>query len=629
MAANLIQIKRSQTTGTPTSLANGEMAFTAAGNVVFIGNYGTVLAIAGERNPGVLTANQALVANSTSYIDKVKVANAFITGLTANGFIGNDGNVLAVDGTGKIYWSTTAAAGPSFVQNTDSRVLSGNLTLTGANTTINNLYSGNTYVNTLTSGRVTYAGASGKLTDSTNLQWDNGNQVLKIGAGGTELGGDSGYGYIKVASANVTSKVTIGDSPSATLSGNTTTGYFTGTSYNANNAAYLGGTIASDYALKTYADSAFSNAAAKADNAYANAVSYIGSYQVPLGTQTTGDYVQNVTAGNGINVSVSSGEGSTPVISINVGTGLISNTSGLFVDSVGGQTFESITVNGEANLFGNTQLGSDSNDEIIINGRLASVSEILPKDNNAINLGSSSLAFNGVYSRLVSVGNVHLTSADEFTLDVMGALSVNSSITANTGTIYHDFFIGGDLHISGSAVYSNVESYVVTDPLIQLGANNNLVDLLDIGFFGNYGTDENPDHHKHTGLFRDASDGVYKFFTNLDVAPTTFVDTGDSSYMQATLQAYLNSGALISNSTVLNITATDTLAVALVANSLTLSTALGYASGGTGYKTYTNGDLLVGNTSAGLKKLSAGLSGYVLQSDGTNLYYGSLDGGTF
>ena len=62
---------------------------------------------------------------------------------------------------------------------------------------------------------------------------------------------------------------------------------------------------------------------------------------------------------------------------------------------------------------------------------------------------------------------------------------------------------------------------------------------------------------------------------------------------------------------------------------MTLTTPLAYGSGGTGYNTYVNGDLLVGNTSSGLKKLTLGNSGYVLQSDGTNLVYGTLDGGTF
>ena len=54
------------------------MAFTANGDVLYIGSNGGIVAIGGKRNPGTLTANQALVANSTSGIDKIIVANAAV-----------------------------------------------------------------------------------------------------------------------------------------------------------------------------------------------------------------------------------------------------------------------------------------------------------------------------------------------------------------------------------------------------------------------------------------------------------------------------------------------------------------------------------------------------------------------
>jgi hypothetical protein len=520
---NLIQIKRSQTTATPASLANGELAFTAAGNVVFIGNYGSVLAVAGERTPGILTANQALVANSTGYLNEIKTANATINSLSANGTYGTGGSVLAVDGSGNLFWSTTAAAGPSFVQNTDSRTLSGNLYLTGANTTIENL-------------NVTTINRSPKLT----------------------LAGD--------VSGNVTFN-NLGDATlTVTIDNNT----------------------------------------------------------VALGTDTTGDYVQSISAGNGVNVSATSGESAQPVISVVAGSGIVVDGSGVSINSTS-QTFGTLQVNGQTTLNGNVVLGDAIQDQITVNGSLAGT--LIPTSDNTYDVGTISAVYNtGHFTqlRLGSSSGAFITASGN-TVEVHN-ITANSNLIANTGTIYHDFYIGGDLHITGNAVFSNVESYIVTDPLIQLAANNNDTDLLDIGFFGNYGTGSG---HLHTGLFRDASDGIYKLFTGLEPAPTTFVDTANTTYTQATLQAYLNSGALVSNSTVLNITATSGIAVALVANSLTLTTALAYDSGGTGFKTYTNGDLLVGNTASGLMKLTAGAAGYVLQSDGTNLYYGSLDGGSF
>jgi hypothetical protein len=79
----------------------------------------------------------------------------------------------------------------------------------------------------------------------------------------------------------------------------------------------------------------------------------------------------------------------------------------------------------------------------------------------------------------------------------------------------------------------------------------------------------------------------------------------------------------------LNITGTNNINVAFAANSLTLSTALGAASGGTGFNTYSAGDLLTGSGSS-LAKLTLGTAGQVLQvSDSTTLIYGGLDGGTF
>ena len=89
MANNKIQIKRSTANATVTGLANGELAFTQASNTLWIGapdgTSGTIR-IGGQMVPGTLTANQALVANSTSGIDKVIVANASILQtLYANG----------------------------------------------------------------------------------------------------------------------------------------------------------------------------------------------------------------------------------------------------------------------------------------------------------------------------------------------------------------------------------------------------------------------------------------------------------------------------------------------------------------------------------------------------------------
>jgi hypothetical protein len=86
---------------------------------------------------------------------------------------------------------------------------------------------------------------------------------------------------------------------------------------------------------------------------------------------------------------------------------------------------------------------------------------------------------------------------------------------------------------------------------------------------------------------------------------------------------------LVSNATAVSITANGSVSVALVANTLSLSTALPSTSGGTGFNTYTSGDLIVANTGNALSKLALGTDGYVLQVSSGSLVYSTLDGGTF
>ncbi len=103
---NKIQIKRSVSNSTVTGLANGELAFTQASNTLWIGlpDGSASIPIAGFRTPGVLTANQALVANSTSQIDKIIVANLVPTSIWANGSFGVPGQILSSNGT-HVYWT--------------------------------------------------------------------------------------------------------------------------------------------------------------------------------------------------------------------------------------------------------------------------------------------------------------------------------------------------------------------------------------------------------------------------------------------------------------------------------------------------------------------------------------------
>ena len=208
---------------------------------------------------------------------------------------------------------------------------------------------------------------------------------------------------------------------------------------------------------------------------------------------------------------------------------------------------------------------------------------------------------------------------------LVNAIALNVVNTTNTQylNVSKDVSISGNLSVTGSLVTINVATLSVIDPLIRLASNNTSTsDNLDIGIYGNY---SNTTSSYYTALYRDNSSKNWKLLDAITSEPTTTI-TGGS---QATLQAYLNSGGLVSNSSAVTLTANSTVAVNFTANSLSLSSALSGTSGGTGLGSYTSEDILVANSSNGFRKLGVGSEGYVLQVASGVVAYGTLDGGTF
>jgi hypothetical protein len=665
--ANQIQIKRSTTTATPGSLANGELAFSSNGDVLFIGANGAVEPIGGKRTPGTLTANQALVANSTSGIDKVIVANLQPTFVYANGASGTVGQVLTSNSSGGLYWSApaaTTAGANTQIQFNDSGALAGDADFTFDKTT-----------NTLT---VTNIAANGASLTSVNAASVGGNTASDLNT----------YADNKAANAysNAMSDTL---SRNGSYSGNNT---LAGTNTVISSNLFVTGTINRSPTITLGGD--LSGSITLTDLAGGTLTATIAADSVALGTDTTGNYVASITAGAGISGS-SSSEGGAATIAVVANNGLASNSSGVFVvantgvvsNSSGvfiGQavattdnvTFNDITING------NTTLGNATSDVVAITGRINSA--IVPAANVTYDLGTSLMRWKDLYlaGSTIVLGNTTITdSADGLTANnikaaiglktqdlavdgntVLGSNStdivsingsVNTAIMPSANVTYNlgtnglrwneihaanvhsvDGYFDGNLQVTGNLVVLgdtltvNVATLAVEDSLIQLATNNTVTDLLDIGFYGNYQLGGGG--HEHTGLFRDASDdGIFKLFYGLQDAPSTTVDVTGTGYQQGVLQAYLKSGALVSNATHVAITANSSVNVAITANTLVLATALAATDGGTGFDTYTSGDLLVANTGNAFSKLALGTSGYVLQSNGSALVYGVLDGGSF
>ena len=220
--ASIIRIKRSGVVGNPSTLATGELAYSAlsgtqsnGGDRLYIGfgaetggNAANHYVIGGKYYTdlmsglaGTLTTNATSVPilDSTGKIDKWYAGNLYLTGNTLSSTDTNGNITLTPDGTGAVVISTgkqlrvtDLTSGRVVLAGTSGALVdSGNLTFnTGTNTlSTTNLTASATVqgadvkVTSLTAGRITFADPGGVLVDASGLTYSTATNKLTVTTG--------------------------------------------------------------------------------------------------------------------------------------------------------------------------------------------------------------------------------------------------------------------------------------------------------------------------------------------------------------------------------------------------------------------------------------------------------------
>lgn len=607
--ATVIQIKRSQSTDVPTSLANGEFAYSFSNDKLFIGQTDTagspvsVEAVGGKYYTDILAAVHGITAaNSALIVDTNKHINEIITGslkLTTSGGTANTVTSIIDDSLLATASRSSLATSISIKNYIDTEIA-------GVSSSIS--LAGDTGTDTYNTGEtLTFSGGDGLDSAITDNQvtfniTNDGVTTAKLDDGAVTAAkvANEGLGANTIAAGAIThAKLGLSAVTFTTISANTIVTQAEGISANDNDT-----TIPTSAAVKDYVDTAIT----AEDLDFAGDT---GTGAVDLDSQSL-----TIAGGAGIDTSAASqtltinltddgvttaklDDGAVTAAKVaNEGLGANTIAAGAITHAkLGLQSITIGTISANTLVLESEGINSNDNDTTIPTS--AAVKDLADEYLQVANASFS--ATDGSTSTNITPGST-LTiqgTANEVTVgESSGTFTVglpDDVIIAGQLTVNENLNVSGNLVVDGTLSYLNTTNLAVQDPLIKL-ANNNTADTLDIGFYGKYSST------KSAGLFRDATDGKFKLFSELTVDPTTTVNTGGAGYTAATL----------------------------VLGSIELGTALAVASGGTGATTFTTNGILYGNGTSALQVTAAGTEGKVLQAGaGGTPEFGDLDGGTF
>ena len=255
---------------------------------------------------------------------------------------------------------------------------------------------------------------------------------------------------------------------------------------------------------------------------------------INLGTDTTGNYMSDLTQGTGVTITHTPGEGSNATIAIGQAVGTSSSV-----------TFAAVNAPLTGNVTGNadTATALDNARTISLTGDVsgsvsfdgtsdAAISATIQP--NSVELGTDTT---GDYVSTITAGTgVTVTGGTGETSTP--TVAIGQDVATSACVVFHQLettgslIVGQNIYVSGSVVTENQVSLAIDDPFIYLASSGSVANT-DFGLAGNY----NDGTYHHSGVFRDATDGKWKFFDSYVPEPVHPIDTSHASYSPAPVVA--------------------------------------------------------------------------------------------
>ena len=123
---------------------------------------------------------------------------------------------------------------------------------------------------------------------------------------------------------------------------------------------------------------------------------------------------------------------------------------------------------------------------------------------------------------------------------INGQISIGQDVSTTSNVIFNDISatgniqVDGNLTVSGTTTTINATNLSISDNMIYLNDGSTTANP-DLGISANY----NDGTYAHTGIFRDATDGIWKIFDQYVPEPdaSVYIDTGHPTFNLADFQA--------------------------------------------------------------------------------------------